>query len=274
MNLHKIKIYQYNSYKDFINSLIENSPNKGRGLYRKIATHLNISSVTVSQIFKGSRELNLEQGYLLAEFCNLNELQQKYFLLMIQKEKASHYKLKNYLDKEMNLLKKELVEIKNKVPKNKTLSEIQKSIFYSHWKYSGVRLMTDIEGKNNINEIAKELKLSPKIVKSVLEFLIDAGLVLETTNGFKMGERVTHLPSDSMWLRSHHRNWRTKALDGLENLDENEVSYTGPMVVSEKILSQIKEKLIDVIEEITPLIKDSKSEKLACLNIDLFKLNK
>jgi uncharacterized protein (TIGR02147 family) len=266
------QIYKSKSYKDFINSLVLESPNKGRGQFRKIALFLNISSVTVSQIFRGPRDLSLEQGLLLAEFWGLNELSTKYFLLMIQKEKSSQYQFIEYCKTEMLKLQTEMEEVKNRVPKSKLISEIDKSIFYSHWKYSAIRLLTDIEGKNTLSQIACALNLAPQDVKQVLDFLITNSLVIENSPGFKIGPQTTHLDSSSPWLRQHHRNWRTKALEGLDNLDKNEISYTAPMAISEGSLAEVREILLESIEKIIPIIKKSKSEKLACLNLDLFKI--
>jgi uncharacterized protein (TIGR02147 family) len=268
------QIYKFKSYKDYINALVFNSTNNGRGQYRKMAICLNVSSVTISQIFRGMRELSLEQGLMLADYWVLSEYQKKYLLLMIQKEKSSQYQFVKYCEEEMLKLQQELEEIKTRVPKSKSISEKEKSIFYSHWKYSAIRLFTDIEEKNSISDIANKLNLAPNDVKQVLDFLVSNALVVETPAGYKIGPQATHLPATSPWLRQHHRNWRTKALEGLEDLDRNELSYTAPMAISEESLGEIREVLLETIEKIIPIIKKSKSERLACLNIDLFKFPK
>lgn len=37
-------IYQFDNYKKFFNSWIENQPKKGHGEYRRLALHLNVST--------------------------------------------------------------------------------------------------------------------------------------------------------------------------------------------------------------------------------------
>ncbi len=267
-------IFSYSSYKEIINDLVAGSPNGGRGAYRRMAQHLRISSVTISQIFRGDRDLSVEQGLLLTDFWGFSECESKYFLLMIQSEKSSHAKYKEFCRREMSLLKEEMAEIKSRVPKSKDISEKDKSIFYSHWKYSAVRLCTDIDGKHLPISIAQMLGLSVQETKRILEFLVENSLVLKTNSGYRIGPQTTHLSSESPWLRQHHRNWRTKALEGLEALDRSELSYTAPMAVSEGSLLEIRELLLESIERIVPIIRGSQSEKLACLNIDLFKFPK
>lgn len=79
-------------------------------------------------------------------------------------------------------------------------------------------------------------------VRQVLEFLSQQGLVRESSPlNYKIGPQTTHLPAASPWLRQHHRNWRTKALEGLEDLGQNEISYTASMAISEACLYEVRE---------------------------------
>jgi uncharacterized protein (TIGR02147 family) len=244
-------------------------------MYRKMALHLNLSSVTISQIFRGSRDLSLDLALLLADFWGLSEIQKKYFLLMVQKDRASHHQFAEYCHSQMSILQKEMEEVGHRAPKSKNISEQAKAQFYSHWKYSAIRLLTDIEGRGMPSLIARELGLPLHDVKHVLEFLLQHTLVKEISpQNFRIGHQATHLASTSPWLRQHHRNWRTKALEGLEDLSRNELSYTAPMAISEESLYEIRELLLESIEKIIPMIKNSKSETLACLNLDLFKITK
>jgi uncharacterized protein (TIGR02147 family) len=267
-----VPIYRFRNYKDYINGLVAANQNKGRGVYRKMALHLGLSSVTISQVFRGARDLSIEQGLLIADFWNLEPATKKYFLLMVQRDRSSNFRFKEHCDSEMALVQRGMEEIQNRVPKAKQFSEVAKSLYYSHWKYSAVRLMTDIEGKNNPLAMAQALKLPLTEVRQVLEFLIANSLIIQGEGDtVQLGPQATHLPASSPWLRQHHRNWRTIALEGLEHLQINELSYTAPMVVSEAALNEIREVLLDAIERIIPQIKKSQSETLACLNIDLFK---
>ena len=51
---------------------------------------------------------------------------------------------------------------------------------------------------------------------------------------------------------------------------KDSIYYTGPMVVSEKDIGWIREKLVQTIKEITDKARKSSSEKLMCLNVDWF----
>lgn len=68
-------IFNFSDYKEFVNSWIEvqNAKNTDEKVsYRRVASHLNISSTMISQIFKGDKQLSLEMAYELCSFLNLS----------------------------------------------------------------------------------------------------------------------------------------------------------------------------------------------------------
>ena len=59
-------------------------------------------------------------------------------------------------------------------------------------------------------------------------------------------------------------------MQSAEKLTEEEQMFTCPMSVSKEDFAKIKRKLADFIEELSPIIKDSPAEEIACINLDLF----
>lgn len=72
-----MEIFDFTDYKKFIVSLLKLGPKKGRGSLKKMAEHLQVNSVVMSQIFKGDRNLNLEQAWELSEYFGFSELEKK-----------------------------------------------------------------------------------------------------------------------------------------------------------------------------------------------------
>lgn len=58
----------------------------------------------------------------------------------------------------------------------------------------------------------------------------------------------------------------------MDEIETDELFFTAPMVLSADMILEVRKELVTLIERITKQITDSKSETLACLNIDWFKI--
>lgn len=124
-----------------------------------------------------------------------------------------------------------------------------------------------------MQEFAQRLSVSPKKVAEALSFLKKFGLVTEEKDGkLRVGHTLLHLESDSPQIPRHHQNWRLKAFQSYELPGESDLTYTGPVTLSRRDASLIREKLLKLISESVDRIKDSPSEELYCLCLDWFKI--
>ncbi|MBX9768314.1 MAG: TIGR02147 family protein [Bdellovibrionales bacterium] len=263
-------LFEYDNYKAYVLGILKKMPNAGYGQFRKIAKHLQVNSVIVSQVFKGDRQLSPEQGLDLAEYFGLSDLESSYFVLLIQIERAGNSRLKNHLQKRLLELKKKSSELKNILPQDKILTEEAKATFYSHWYYSGVRLLSSVKNFDSVDAIAEHLHLPRATAKRVADFLVAQGLCVEERGKLKMGPKVTHLEATSPLVSRHHTNWRLRALQNLEPLSKDELFYSGPMALSNEDALWVRSRLVELIENVVQRVKVSESERLACLNIDWF----
>jgi uncharacterized protein (TIGR02147 family) len=266
-----MKVFDYSNYKKYVVDLVASMPKKGRGQYSKIALQLKINTVVVSQIFSGTRDLTLEQAYMLTQFFGMNELEKEYFLNLVQKEKASHHELKKHFEQKLKEIKSKSQDLKE-IIESQELDDEAKFQFYSQWYYSAIRLSTLLPGHNSAEAIAQKLKLPLKRVKEVVEFLLRYGLLAEEKEKLKIGPLKTHIGADSPYVIRHHTNWRMKSLENMESLNESEFFFTAPMVLSEEMMAELKRKILELVQDMQEKIKHAKDEKMACLNIDLFEL--
>lgn len=263
-------IYRYDSYHDVLKVWMLEQPNQGRGLSSKIARHLNISTVLVSQILSGTRLLQMDYAFQLAKFIGFTEQETEYFLLLIQYARAGTETYKTFILKQIKLLQKEQLEIKNHVAQDINLSEQDKAQFYSHWHYSAVRLTADIPDYNTAARISESLSIPVARVNEILEFLVRCKLCVLQNGKYKMAAQNTHLAAGSPWIYSRQLQWRQKAIQAMEMTSDRNMFYTGPMVLSKKDTLWVRDQLIDLISKINSRLKDSPSEELMCLNIDWF----
>lgn len=262
--------FEYENYKDLVRSLLENMPRRGYGQLRKIAEHLNISAVIVSQVFAGDRHLSEEHALDLCGYFGFSPLETKYFLLLVQMERAGNHRLKKFYANQLKEIREKSKELKSRVPQDMQLDESAKALFYSNWYYSGIRMTSSIEGLNTVDAIAEHLHLPRATVKQVTEFLVSKGLCVEEDGKIRMGPSLTHLEAASPLLPRSLSNWRLRGLQNLETTAEDELFYSAPMSLSVADTAWVREKLVLVIQEILSRVKVSESQKLACLNIDWF----
>lgn len=265
-----MSIYEFDNYKHFVVETLKKMPKKGYGQFKQIASHLSVNSVIVSQVFKGSRQLNLENALDLAEYLGLNENESEYFVLLVELERAGTHKLKRHFKNRLEKIKLRSTELSRRVVQDRVLSEEERAVFYSSWYFSGIRLLTDIKGFDSVDSISEYLKLPRSTVKRALEFLLETGLCIEEKNKIKMGPKSTHLDAASPFIARHHTNWRLRGIQNLEPLSDNELFYSGPMSLSMEDSLWVRKELVTFIERIVEKAKKSNSEQVACLNIDWF----
>ena len=269
-------IFQNSDYKVFVRAWIEAQPKKGRGQLLKIGQLLNVSSVSVSHIFSGPRHLTSDQALEVAEFMGLAEKETEMFLLLVERDRASTVKLKNRIQRDIEVKRRLAQDLKSRLPQDAHLDEAARAIFYSQWYYSGVRILTSIDEFQSVNSIAERLSLPNNQVREVLDFLVRFGLCVESDGLFKIGPRKTHLGNDSNLVTRHHSNWRQKALENMrgKNSEPEELFYTGPMTLSQEGLAMVRKVLVETIDQVLKIVAPSPSEEFACLNIDWFKVRK
>lgn len=264
-------IYEYRDYKTFISEKIVQMPRKGYGQARKLAEHIGVHSVVVSQILSGERHFTQEQSLDVAIFFGLDDRATEYFSNLILKARAGTKRLEVHLEKRLEELRKEALDFKNRIPEHKKLSDEDMAIFYSNWFYSGTRLLTSIKGFDNAESIAERLQLSRAKVNTIMEYLTTRGLCQVDDRGrFTAGKTSTFIDAESPFINNLHRNWRLKSLEQMPKRKSNDFFYSAPCSISESDKDAFREEIIKFIGEFAKRLKNSKAEKLACLNLDWF----
>ena len=257
-----MSIFDHSNYKEFTNAWIASHPSGGRGMFRKIAVHLNVHSTLISHIFKGSKELSLEQGINLCSFLELTRPETDYFLLLLNHARSGSQQLKNYYRQLIEAKQEEAQDLKNRIKKSADFTPEARGHFYSNWYYSAVRMCTDIPNLNTPEKIAEYLGLPFALVLKTLNFLVEHGLCVKKNGKYHIGPAMTHVESNSPFVLSHHKNWRLKAIDRHPQLSPSEISFTFPVTVSASDAKAIRAKIIK-----------SPSEEVRCLNIDWLKIS-
>lgn len=266
-------IFNYLSYKEFLNEYLETLPNKGRGQAKRLADYLGVSTVIISQTLNGDRELSLENAYKTAEYFEWNDVEKKYFIKLVEFERAGHFGLKQLYKEELLRLKKESMEVKKKYKEYTELKDEDKFTFYSDRFYSSIRMASSLPHLNSSEDFAKYFQIPESKASEILEFLLKTKLCVEEDGNMKMGPRHTFVAADSPYIKNHHRNWRLYSISKIDNFDvKNELMYTAPISLSKEAFQEVRKNLLKVIEDSLKIISPSKEEMVGCINIDLLKI--
>lgn len=266
-------VMEYQNYKNFVNDWVKNQQSNGHGQFRQMSIAMGVNSVIMSQVFRGNRDLTLEQALALSKYIGLNSRDRDYFLLLVQRDKAGNHELKEIFEKQLEDLRLSGQHLKN-VIKHQKLSEVDCATFYSRWYYSAIRLGVSVPELNSTTAISNYLGLERQVVSQVIDFLLRNNLIIEKGNGFDMGPQVTHIAHDSPFVNRHHTNWRIQAMMEMDKSRKDDLFYTGPMTLSKKTADNIKRTLVELISKTTKDVTDSDSETIRCLNIDWFEIKK
>jgi len=268
-----LRIFDFEDYKVYVRARIEASPNRGRGELTRISHATGAHKTTLSQVFKGDKELSLEQALKLARYLELNGAETEYFVLLVDAARAGSEDLKKHFEKQLADRREAHRKLINRVTRSRELSSEERSIYYSNWIYSAVRNLTAIEGMGTLPALARRLGLDLRYLEKIVVFLLATGLCVEKKGILSPGPQMTHLEAESPIVARHHGNWRIKAMEHHPVLNsDRELAYTAPMTLSVKDAARIQATLADVVAEVDRVVGPSPSEALYCLNLDWFEV--
>lgn len=263
---------KHSNYRDVLRGLIQTKPRNGRGEIANISNFLGVTPTLVSQILSGSRELSLEQAIQIAQYFELTEMERDLFITQVLKERSGTQALEKYWSQKLFKLKEESETVKVKFKAQKELSDEVKSIFYSSYLYSGVRIFCSLKGGKTLEDICKKFDIPRDRALNIINLLTKNNLLVEAKGVYTLGLQNVHVSKESPYVSMHHRNWRAKAAEYIEDANKNDLFFTCPCSLDEEAYSKLKETILNLIEETGKRVRESDPKKFVCLNIDLFQI--
>jgi hypothetical protein len=268
-----VSVFDFNAYKPFLKAWIASRPAKGRGEKSKIAAFIRCHSAYVSQVFTAGAHLSLEQGSLLNEYMGHNLQESRFFLLLLQKDRAGNASLKKHFETEIQEILASRMLLRNRLANAKTLDPKDQAQYYSSWIYGAVHMLISMPQFQTREAIAQRLGLPLAKITETLSFLGEAGLAKESGGIFTPGVASIYLPENSPLIAKHHGNWRLKALQSMETPQLLDVHYSAVATIREGDLEKLRAILVKAVEDLRGTIRESSPEdSLVCYSVDLFRL--
>jgi uncharacterized protein (TIGR02147 family) len=268
-------IFEFDDYKKFVEARIRDYPSGGRGVFKLMAEAMKVPRSTLSQVFNGERDLTFEQAIDLAGFLELNVLETEFFMALVERSRAGNARLRSFSEKKIDAIRQKSKTLAGRIPKKAVVTDKEKSVFYSEWYYSAIRLLCALPQLDTIPALAAHLGLPIGRTKQVMEFLVSCGLCVQEKDSYKMGPSTTHIGSDDPLVFRHHQNWRQQAARRFMEypyLEDDELCVTIPCTTSPETMTKLRKLLMEAVLKITEQIDTSKEEHLAFVNIDLLRI--
>lgn len=265
-----LNLFEYTDYRAYLTDWLQQAKATKTSNLSRLAQVAEVHPTFLSHILAGTKHLSLEQATLISDHLNHTKLEQDYFIILINIDRAGNQRLKNYWQDKKSLIENEKNKLKTRFDKHRELTSEQRAEFYSSWLYVAIWVSTSIDNGQTVNQIADRFKITREKADEVLRFLLEAGLCTEKNGVFSLSEKHVHVSNESFFVTKHHLNWRMKSIQRMDARTPEELFFTAPMAIAKKDFTLVREKVNHLIKEIVDLAKSSKAEEVVALNIDLF----
>lgn len=267
-----ISVFDYEAYKKFMIDLIDSKPNAGRGVRRLLGEAIGCQVAYVSHVLAGDKNFSPEQLEAAARFFALRDDETDHLMLLGEFARAGTPSLRKMLAKKISQKQSEYREIKKRIKISKSISQADQATYYSSWHYQAITSILTIPECRTVDAISRRLKIPTEKVNSVLSFLLDKGLVKETSKGYEPTETQIHLPRTSPLIGKLHSNWRVRTLASFDDMRPADYHYSGVVTLAEKDYDTVKEILTKALSQAADVIRPSKEETICVLAMDFFEL--
>ncbi len=270
-----LSIFDFQNYKKFLIKFIESQADEGRGFRTKMADKINCQKSFITKVLNPNSKLDLssEQAEILCSLMQFSQEEKKYFILLLQYNRASTSTLKqHWLDQMKEVLNRRLL-IKEEQQSHRVISPEDHFRYYSSWHYSAIRIALSIPNLNTQEALANYFKLDFNFVGEILLFLINRGLIeIKGKHYFISKQSQIMLPSEHPLTNKHHLNWRQKVIELLDKQSPQDLHYSYLVSISEDDSLKIRSFLVEAIKEIIQRAELSPAESLYSISLDFIKL--
>jgi uncharacterized protein (TIGR02147 family) len=268
-------VYAYNDYRDWIQDYIERKKKLVKDFnFSRLAEKCEIQKTYLSKVLAKNTHLNTDQLFLICEACECTE-EESYFLnLLLEKERCTVKKRKDYLLSQIKLLqRRQLSSESHLVVENVSASlPLMEEYFLDPYMQLVHVLLTIPSFEKNVTLISQKFNIQPERVQKILETLVRMKLVLIDRGVYKVISNSIHLPKESPVCKPYLINHRFIAIKEIQRQPFEDVySFSANFASSVKSQEAIRKEFLKFLEKAQEISKSSKPEALFQINFDLFK---
>lgn len=236
---------------------------------RAFATHLGLSVSYVSLLMRSKRQLSVSKANLIAEKLKWPQVKQKYFLKLVQFQKA-------HSESDQEVALEELQKLKNPKTKFSPL-DLDSFATIAFWHYGAILSLLTLPGLHVTTQvICQRLSLRSADVELALKRLQRLKLIRfekqfwVATNDFF---RVKSAPSVA--VRNYHKQLLSKAAEAIEQQRLHERDFSNiTLTVDAAHMDLAKKKIVEFQTDMAQLLETQNATDVYQLSVQLFRLTK
>ena len=246
-----LSIHLYQTYKQFLKDLIAE---RGRGSQTQLAAALRCTKSYLSQVLNDPTHLTQEQAFEVAKFAGLDSQATKFFLLLVQYERADHHELKTFLSQEIEAYRgKKQATLPFKHEQELRIKTAYRNEFYSAWRYMAINTALRVHHLSTAASIASYLGVPKKEVTRILGRLELMGLVTHQNGKYKNAEATqTVLDEDALLMENVLRACSNYLADALARAQKTGSNYAAFLALN----SEDVKKASDILTQTTKKLHD------------------
>lgn len=264
-----LSVFDFKDYRAFLKKEFAGK-GAGRGKRANLANFLGCQTSFLSQVLTDRAHLSLEHAIKTSEFFQHSEEEKTYFMFLVQKAKAGSKSLESFFDTKILQIQKQRDQVRERIKIRTKLSAEDQMRYYSSWFYSAIHILCALPDFNTTEKISQKLKLDIGLIKEALGFLESKGFVQLSKGTYSIGAKRIHLSQGSPMLPRHHSNWRMKAIESVDQEKSSDLHYSAVLGIAKADVKVFKEKILKLLEELEPIVSDSKEEIPVVILMDLF----
>jgi uncharacterized protein (TIGR02147 family) len=263
----KADIFKEIDYRNYIEKKLK-TKGYGRGSKAKLADLLDCQPSFISQVLKDKNTFSLEQAYKINSFFKHDNLEQDYFITLVEYDRAGTFDLKQYFEIKLKEISKKAQLLENRVKRDE-LSETDAMLYFSNWNHVLIRRHVDIPKYQNKRALKEKLNLTEEEITKALDFLLEKKLVVLTDNKFTVGPQKIHIKKGSPLAQFASIKGRLKNIERLNIESEDDFNFTAEISLSSKNYREFKNELTHTVSNFIKRLDDDNAEKVCSLTIDL-----
>lgn len=213
---------------------------------RAFSRDLGYSPSGLNDFLKARVGMSLARAEKVAACLNWSELRREHFLDLI---------LSKY-DKDTGVRQSALMRVRNRIKDSSHGVSVDAFKAISDWYHSVILEFCDIKPQYNIEQISRELSLSPVLVTKAIRRLLKLGLLTNDENGYRPTSKTRHFgdetPSEAIVaFHSQILEMAQKALieKKMHERESHSLIYTVNQDDVKKMNSEIRKAVLNIINK-------------------------
>lgn len=266
-----MNVFQCVDYTSYIKYLIKKN-HEVRGYQSRMAEAIGTHGSYLSRVISGEVQLTMDQAASLSHFWGMDKNEADYWIALVNLARAGTPYLRGILESQLSEIRSKHEELSSRLKQSKHIQSNETGLYYSSWHYSAIHMLLLISRFQTVTAISNRLNISIAMTESGLAALQTLNLTKKNGDRWSVLEKDIHMSNKLLWAPIFHSNWRQRTALQVFNQDSSEVHFSSIHAMSLKDYMEVKEVLLQALDNVRKIANKSKDEDVFFIGVDAFKI--